>query len=185
MNLSEVEKRYKDYLKGQEPQTQSKQDKEKVWGQVQDRMHKPLRVSPTWYLAAASVALLLLSSFAFYELNQKESTIAALQAELKQSMNVHVKLEQVNQELTEELIVMKNTPVEKDTVYLTRVIYQEILNDNQRQIVQSLNNQGLPDSSFDNPVSGNLTAGVESLEIEYGETTDDGITPWKFKIRYE
>ncbi len=187
MKLCEIEKKYKEYLGKQEPPTQSK-DKEQVWSQVQNKMQRPKRLYPVWYLAAASITLIMLSSFALYQLYLKNQTIARLQAALEEVNGQQQVMANNNRQLKGELEEAMNRPLPVDTVFITKVVYQEPEKRGQvdAEITETVSPlESVPvEQDQEMPVLANLQSEVESLEIEYGEKTGEGITPWRFTVKY-
>ncbi len=187
MKLTEIEKKYRDYLETQQHQTPNREDKEHFWSRVQDRTHSSKWRNPVWYLAAASIALLLLSSFAFYQLNQRDQTIYQLQTNLETLEGLQAELVNNNMQLKGELKTLLSLPPQVDTVVITNVVYR--VPDEYKEIQQVISENEIPEElpvlpDQEMPELANLQSDVESLEIEYGEKTGEGITPWRFTVKY-
>ena len=186
MKLMEIEKKYKDYLETQK-QTPNKKEKEQVWSKIKDQVQQPKWENPIWYLAAASVALLLLSSFTIYQLHQKDQTISRLQSNLEVLKEHQTELVNNNTQLKGELVTLMNRPPQVDTVIITNVVYRIPDEHIETQLVINENENAeelpvMPDQEM--PELANLQSDVESLEIEYGEKTGEGVTPWRFTVKY-
>jgi len=187
MKLTEIEIKYRDYLETQHHQTPNKEDKEQVWSRVLDRTQSKKWKNPIWYLAAASIALLLLSSFVFYQLNQRDRTIHQLQANLEALERLQAELVNNNMQLKGELKTLLSLPPQVDTVVITKVVQR--VSNHPKEIEQIISEHEIPEElpiipDQEMPELANLQRDVESLEIEYGEKTGEGITPWRFTVTY-
>ena len=193
MKRTEIENRLKDFLDHQEPPVVNRKEKENVWRRIQNETQKKSLVVPmSWYLAAASLALLVVSIVSVYQLTQRDAAISKLQSELEEMRDHREQLVNNNLVLKEELITVTNRPRPTDTVYLTRVVYKtpEVdkteTTDKEVEAIASEGTESLQSTSSEQkmPVLANLQSDVESLEIDYGETTTEGITPWRFTVKY-
>ncbi|MFC0876405.1 hypothetical protein ACE01N_07405 [Saccharicrinis sp. FJH2] len=195
MKLSEIEKRFKSFMENQFNDSISKDienGKDKVWKNVQANLPNEARSIPAWTLAAASVVIILIASFGYSGIKNRNQQIARLRTELQQRINNNSLLEEDMSEVKKQLMNLKNQPPKIDTVYKTRIVYIE---------KEPVTEKGNTDEDYVNPKEvenesmirlgvdrldlAGIQDDVESIKIEYGKKTK-GVQalPWTFKVKY-
>ncbi len=194
MKLSEFENQYKEFASQQESESKvvNQADKARVWDKVQLAMPAKRRSIPAWTLVAASVLLLVVSYLSFDGIQQRNAEIARLQEEVQQMKSGELRLQEKYKNVSAALTDLQNLPPRIDTVYKTKVVYQdrEVYVEREPQIAEnSYPKSGEPRnyiSMGDEMIDlASLEDVVESIKIQYGQKNSTGQSPWSFTVTYQ